>query len=65
MAKDEISVILANKSEIKAKNFIILISFYGNWHVYNTSNISFFIRISFFFEDFFKVSKEQKTINEI
>ena len=33
MAKDEISVILANKSEIKAKNFIILISFYGNWHV--------------------------------
>ena len=32
IAKDEIkvSVILANKYEVKAKNFIILISFYGN-----------------------------------
>ena len=32
IAKDEIkaSVILANKSEVKAKNFVIPISFYGN-----------------------------------
>ena len=32
IAKDEIkvSVILANKCEVKAKNFIIPISFYGN-----------------------------------
>ena len=32
IAKDEIkvSVILANKSEVKAKNFVISISFYGN-----------------------------------
>ena len=32
IAKDEIkvSVILANKSVVKAKNFIIPISFYGN-----------------------------------
>ena len=32
IAKDDIkvSVILANKYEVKAKNFIILISFYGN-----------------------------------
>ena len=32
IAKDDIkvSVILGNKYEVKAKNFIILISFYGN-----------------------------------
>ena len=32
IAKDEInvSVTLANKSEVKAKNFVIPISFYGN-----------------------------------
>ena len=32
IAKGEIkvSVILANKSEVKAKNFVISISFYGN-----------------------------------
>ena len=32
IAKDEIKVsaILANKSELKAKNFVIPISFYGN-----------------------------------
>ena len=32
IAKDEIKVstILANKSEVKAKNLVILISFYGN-----------------------------------
>ena len=33
IAKDEIkkvSAILANKSEVKAKNFVIPISFYGN-----------------------------------
>ena len=32
IAKDEIkvSVILANKSEVKAKNFVIPILFYGN-----------------------------------
>ena len=34
IAKDEsvieVSVVLANKSEVKAKNFIIPISFYGN-----------------------------------
>ena len=38
IAKHEIkvSVILANKSEVKAKNFIIPISFYGNYLVLRT-----------------------------
>ena len=54
----KVSVILANKYEVKAKNFIIPISDY-------TSTISIFILVSFFFEAFFTVSKEQKTMNEI
>ena len=51
IAKDEIkvSIILTNKSDVKA----------------NTSTISFFALVSFFFEDVFKASKEEKNLNEI
>ena len=61
-SKDEIkvSVIVANKSEVKAKSSIILISLYRN-----NSTISFFFIASFFLKEFFKASKEQKIINEI
>ena len=69
IAVDEIkvNVILASKCKVKAKNFIISI-FYS--HVsfllyivcFNTSTFSFFILITFFFEDFLKASKEQITI---
>ena len=43
---------------VKAKNFIISVLFYGNLL---TFTISFFI----LFEDSFKASKEQLTINKI
>ena len=66
IAKDEIkvSVILAKKCDVKVKNFIIR-SLSTVLAYCNTSTISIFILVSFFFEDFFKRSKEQKTVNEI
>ena len=71
IAEDEIkvSVILANKYKVKAKNFIIPIFYFPvSFLLYivccNNSNFSFFILISFLFEDLFKASKEQVTINE-
>ena len=70
IAGDEIkvNVIPANKYKVKAKNFMIPIFYFPvSFLLYivcwNTSN-SFFIPISFLFEGFFKVSKEQVTINE-
>ena len=71
IAGDEIkvNVILANKYKVKANNFIISIfyfpvSFLQYIVCCNTSTFSFFTLISFLFEDFFKASKEQVTINE-
>ena len=71
IAGDEIkvNVILANKYKVKAKIFIIPIFYFPvSFLLYivccNTSTFSFFILISFLFEDFFKASKEQVTINE-
>ena len=71
IARDEIkvNVIQTNKYKIKAKNFVIPIFYFPvSFLLYiaccNTSNISFFILISFLFEDIFKASKEQVTINE-
>ena len=71
IAGDEIkvNVILATKYKVKAKNFIIPIFYFPvSFLLYivccNTSTFSFFILISFLFEDFFKASKEQVTINK-
>ena len=65
----KVNVILANKYIVKAKNFIILffyfpVSFLQYIVCCHTSTFSFFVLISFLFEDFFKASKEQVTINE-
>ena len=62
-------VILATKQKDKAKDFIIpIIYFPVAFLLYivccNTSTLSFFILISFLYEDFFKASKEQVTINK-
>ena len=71
IAGDEIkvNVILATKYKVKVKNFIIPIFYFPvSFLLYivccNTSTFSFFILISFLFEDFFKASKEQATINK-
>ena len=71
IAGDEIrvNVILATKYKIKAKNFIIPIFYFPvSLLLYidccNTTTFSFFILISLLFEDFFKASKEQVTINK-
>ena len=71
IAGDEIkvNVILTTKYKVKAKNFIIPIFYFPvSFLLYivccNTSTFSFFILISFLFEDFFKASKEQVTINK-
>ena len=71
IARDEIKVKVSrvNKCKVKAKDFIILIIYFPvSFLLYiiscNTSNFSFFILIFFLFEDFFKASKEQVTINE-
>ena len=71
IAGDEIkvNVILTTKYKVKAKNFIIPIFYFPvSFLLYivccNTSIFSFFILISFLFEDFFKASKEQETINK-
>ena len=70
-AGDEIKVnlIVANKYKVNAKNFIIPtlyfpVSFLLFIVCCNNSTFSFFILISFLFEDFFKASKEQETINK-
>ena len=65
----EVSVILANKYKVKAKNFIIPIFYFPvSFLLYivccNTLTFSFYILISFLFKGFFKASKEQVTINE-
>ena len=72
VAEDEIkvNVILTNKYKVKAKNFnnpIFYVSVPFLLHITccNTGTISHFIFIFFLFEDFFKASKEQVTINEI
>ena len=71
MAGDEVevNVVLTTKYKVKAKNFIISIFYFPvSFLLYkvccNTSAFCFFILISFLFQDFFKVSKEQVTINE-
>ena len=71
IAGDEIkvNVILATKYKVKAKNFIIPIFYFPvSFLLYivccNTSTFSFFIPISLLFEDFFKASKKQVTINK-
>ena len=63
IAKDKIkvSVILANKYQVKAKNLIISMSFYGNYLVVTPR----LFPSLFLFQGIFKASKEQKTINEI
>ena len=65
--KVKVSVNLANKYNVKAKNFVIPIFYFPAVFVWlvaccNTSTIFFSIPVSFFFEDFFKESKEQITI---
>ena len=65
--KFKVSVNLANKYKVKDENFIILIFCFPVFFLWslascNTSTISFPIPVSFFFEDFFKASKEQITI---
>ena len=66
----KLSVILATKYKAKANNFIILIFYFSvSFLLYiivccNTSTFSFFIDISFLFEDYFKASKEQVTVNK-
>ena len=67
--KIKISVNLTNKHKGKSKNFIILIFFFPVFFLRSlvccqTSTISFSIPVSFLFEDSFKLSKEQITINE-
>ena len=71
IAGDEIkfNVILATNYKVKAKNFIIPVFYFPvSVLLYivccNTSAFSFFILISFLFEDFFKASKKQVTINK-
>ena len=72
IAGDEIkvNVILATKYKVKVKNFIIPIFYsFVSFLLYiivccNSSTFFFFILISFLFEDFFKASKEQVTINK-
>ena len=66
IAKDDIkvSVVLANKYEVKAKNFFIPISGYGNELVV-TPRLFPSLFLFFFFEAFFTAFKEQKAINEI
>ena len=71
IAGDEIrvNVILATKYKVKAKNFIVPIFYFPvSLLLYidccNTTTFSFFILISLLFEDFFKASKEQVTINK-
>ena len=71
IAGDEIkvNVILTTKYKVKAKNFIIPIFYFPvSFLLYivccNTSTFSFFILISFLFEDYSKASKEQVTINK-
>ena len=58
---------LANKYKIKAMNSIIPIFYFPVFFLWSlayckTLTISFSIAVSFFFEDFFKASKEQVTI---
>ena len=65
----KVDVIPALEYNVKAKNFIIPIfyvpvSFPPYIVCCNASAFSFLILISFLFEDFFKASKEQVTINE-
>ena len=67
IAKDEtkVSVILANNYEIKAKNFIIPISFYGNKLVVTPWLFpSLFLFLSSF-KTFSRHLNNKKTINEI
>ena len=71
LAGDEIkvNVILANKYQVKAKNFIIPIFYFPvSFLLYivfcNTLTFSFCTLISFLFKDFLKASKDQVTINE-
>ena len=71
IAGDEIkvNVILATKYKVKAKKFIIPIFYFPvSFLLYiiccNTSTFSFFTPISFLFEEFFKASIEQVTINK-
>ena len=61
----KVNVILATKCKDKAKNFIISIIYFPvSFLLYivccSTSTFSFFILISFLFEDFFKASKKDK-----
>ena len=63
-AEVKVSVNLVNEYKVKAKNFIILIFYFPVFFLRppaccNTSTISFSIPVSFFFEDFFKASKEK------
>ena len=65
----KVSVILATKYKTKAKNFIITFFYFPvSFLLYivccKTSNLSIFILIFFLFENFFKASKEQVTINK-
>ena len=65
----KVNVILATNYKVKAKNFIIPVFYFPvSVLLYivccNTSAFSFFILISFLFEDFFKASKKQVTINK-
>ena len=66
----KVNVILATKYKVKAKNFIIPIFYFPvSFLLYivcgKTSTFSFFIIIAFLFEDCFKASKEQVTINKL
>ena len=68
IAGDEIkvNVILANKYKVKAKNLIILIFYFPVFfllYIVTPRLFFFIILISFLFQDFFKASKEQVTIN--
>ena len=61
----KVNVILATKCKDKAKNFIISIIYFPvSFLLYivccSTSTFSFFVLISFLFEDFFKASKKDK-----
>ena len=67
--KVKVSINLANKYKIKAKNFIIPIFYFPVFFLRplaccNTSTISFSIPVFFFFEEFFEASKEQIAYNE-
>ena len=64
----KVSVILANKYKVKAKNFIISIFYFPvsvlPYIVCCNTDFFFFFLISFLFEDLFKASKEHVTINK-